>query len=116
MSDGKAKGTDSWIPAELRALPKSHLKALADVLNAVEAEDRWPRGMGPIVALTPKEGAESEGQLRPTAILPYVYRFWMAVRKRRVKERALKLHGGSVRAPEDLVWEVAARAEVAKAG
>ena len=26
--------------------------------------------MGPIVALIPKDGAESEGQLRPIAILP----------------------------------------------
>ena len=115
LSDGKAKGTDSWSPAELRALSKRHLEVLADILNDVEERRVWPRGMGPIVALIPKDGAESEGQLRPIAILPYVYRVWMAVRKRRVKEWVLNLHGGEIRAPEDLVWEVAARAETAKA-
>ena len=72
LSDGKAKGTDSWSPAELRSLSKSHLEVLAGILNNVEAERRWPRGMGPIVALIPKGCAESEGQLRPIAIPPYM--------------------------------------------
>eukprot|EP00972_Heterocapsa_arctica_P028133 4139547-Heterocapsa_arctica.AAC.1 len=39
---------------------------------------RWPHGLHPIIALIAKEGAENEGQLRPIAILPYVYRVWMA--------------------------------------
>ena len=115
LSDGKAKGTDSWSPAELRALSRRHLEVLADILNDIEEKRAWPRGMGPIVALIPKDGAESEGQLRPIAILPYVYRVWMAVRKKRVKGWVLNLHGGETRAPEDLVWEVAARAATAKA-
>jgi hypothetical protein len=115
LSDGKAKGTDSWSPAELRALSRRHLEVLADILIDIEEKRAWPRGMGPIVALIPKDGAESEGQLRPIAILPYVYRVWVAVRKKRVKEWVLNLHGGEIRAPEDLVWEVAARAETAKA-
>lgn len=115
LSDGKAKGTDSWSPAELRSPSKSHLRVLSDILNNIETQRRWPKGMGPVVALIPKDGVESEGQLRPIAILPYVYRVWMAVRKRRVKEWVLNLHGGGFRSPEDLVWEVAARAETAKA-
>ena len=39
----------------------------------------------------------------------------VAVRKKRVKDWVKKLHGGTMKAPEDLVWEVGARAEVAKA-
>eukprot|EP00972_Heterocapsa_arctica_P042138 6211357-Heterocapsa_arctica.AAC.1 len=39
---------------------------------------RWPHGLHPIIVLIAKEGAENEGQLRPVAILPYVYRVWMA--------------------------------------
>ena len=74
LADGKAKGADSWSPAELRALTKGHLKALAVILNRIEKERRWPSGMGPVVVLIPKDGAEHEGQLRPIAILPYVYR------------------------------------------
>ena len=73
------------------------------------------KGDGAHCCTIPKDGAESEGQLRPIDILPYVYRVWVAVRKRRVKEWVLNLHGGGVRAPEDLVWEVAARAGTAKA-
>jgi len=115
LPDGKSQGTDSWSPAELRALTKGQLKAMAHILNRVEVEKRWPEGMGPIVAFIPMDVAESEGQRRSIAILPYVYRVWMAVWKRRANKWVLELHGGSVRAPEDLVWEVAARAEVAKA-
>ena len=39
LSDGKAKGTDSWSPAELRSLSRSHLKVLAGILNTVEREE-----------------------------------------------------------------------------
>eukprot|EP00972_Heterocapsa_arctica_P094453 13930064-Heterocapsa_arctica.AAC.1 len=47
--------------------------------------------MNPIIALIPKDRAENEGQLRPITILPYIYRIWMAVRKRRVKHWAMQL-------------------------
>jgi hypothetical protein len=67
----------------------------------------------PIIALIPKEGAENEGQLRPIAILPYVYRVWMAVRKSKVKQWAIKLNDGRFTSPGTLVWEIASRAEMA---
>eukprot|EP00972_Heterocapsa_arctica_P049300 7256524-Heterocapsa_arctica.AAC.1 len=75
---------------------------------------RWPAGLRPILALIPKEGAENEGQLRPIAILPYVYRVWMAVRKSKVKQWAVKLNDGRLSSPETLVWEIAARGELAR--
>eukprot|EP00972_Heterocapsa_arctica_P015125 2226436-Heterocapsa_arctica.AAC.1 len=81
LADGKAKGVDGWSPAELRALSRTNMKALIDILNKVETHQTWPEGLNPIMALIPEEGAENEGQLRPMAILPYVYRVWMAVRK-----------------------------------
>ena len=59
LSDGKSVGTSSWGPAELRALTKGHLKALAHILNRVGVERRRPEGMGLIVALIPKDGAAS---------------------------------------------------------
>lgn len=65
------------------------------------------------MALIPKERAENEGQLRPIAILPSVYRVWMAVRKRRVKDWVRGLHGGTIK-PSWIWFEVAARAEVSK--
>eukprot|EP00972_Heterocapsa_arctica_P024358 3593191-Heterocapsa_arctica.AAC.1 len=81
LADGKAKGVDGWSPAELRSLSRTHLKGLAHCLNKVEQYQRWPHGLHPIIALIGKEGAENEGQLRPIAILPYIHRVWMAVRK-----------------------------------
>ncbi len=36
LADGKAKGMDGWTLAELRALSKSHIKGLTDLLNQIE--------------------------------------------------------------------------------
>eukprot|EP00972_Heterocapsa_arctica_P029285 4308074-Heterocapsa_arctica.AAC.1 len=69
LTDGKAKGVDGWSPAELRALSRSHIKGLTDLLNNIEKYQRWPHGLHPIIALIAEEGAENEGQLRPIAIL-----------------------------------------------
>eukprot|EP00972_Heterocapsa_arctica_P011394 1671464-Heterocapsa_arctica.AAC.1 len=33
LADGKAKGVDSWSPADLRALSRTHIKGLTDILN-----------------------------------------------------------------------------------
>eukprot|EP00972_Heterocapsa_arctica_P027661 4068466-Heterocapsa_arctica.AAC.1 len=81
LTDGKAKGIDGWSPAALRALSRSHIKGLTELLNQIEKYQRWPHGLHPIIALFAKEGAGNEGQLRPIAILSYVYRVWMAIRK-----------------------------------
>eukprot|EP00972_Heterocapsa_arctica_P069581 10281138-Heterocapsa_arctica.AAC.1 len=81
LVDGKAKGVDGWSPAEPRALSRTHIQGLAELLNLIGKEQKWLDGVNPIIALIPKEGAESEGQLRLIAILPYIYRVWMAIRK-----------------------------------
>eukprot|EP00972_Heterocapsa_arctica_P094069 13874836-Heterocapsa_arctica.AAC.1 len=81
LADVKANGIDGWSPAELRALSRSHIRGLTELLNKIEKYQRWPDGLHPIIALIAKEGAENKGQLRPISILPYVYRVWMAVRK-----------------------------------
>eukprot|EP00972_Heterocapsa_arctica_P020261 2989334-Heterocapsa_arctica.AAC.1 len=81
LADGTAKGVDGWSPAELRALSRTHFQGLMDILNKVE-QLKWPEGLDPIIALIPKEGADNEGQRRPIYILPYIYRVWMAVRRK----------------------------------
>eukprot|EP00972_Heterocapsa_arctica_P029504 4345551-Heterocapsa_arctica.AAC.1 len=61
----------------------------------------------------PKEGAESEGQLRPIAILPYIYiGFGWQLGQCKIKQWALRLNGRRFSSPETLVWEVAARSEL----
>eukprot|EP00972_Heterocapsa_arctica_P025767 3791012-Heterocapsa_arctica.AAC.1 len=61
LANGKAKGVDGWIPAELRALSQTHTQGLADVLIKVEKVKTWPEGINPIIALIPKDGAGNEG-------------------------------------------------------
>ena len=115
MPDGKSKGYDSWAPNELRALTDAHMDALAELLNNCEDQGRWPRAMGkPIIALIPKKGAESEGQMRPIALLPYVYRVWMCVRKADIQDWVSGMHGGGFKSAESLAWELAARGEAAR--
>eukprot|EP00972_Heterocapsa_arctica_P091188 13455160-Heterocapsa_arctica.AAC.1 len=48
-------------------------ESTAGAQRSSEKEQKWPDGFNPIIALIPKEGAESEGQLKPSAILPYIY-------------------------------------------
>eukprot|EP00972_Heterocapsa_arctica_P066631 9831365-Heterocapsa_arctica.AAC.1 len=45
--------------------------------------------------------------------LPYVYRVWMAVRKSKVRQWAIKLNDDRFTSPETLVWEIVARGELA---
>eukprot|EP00972_Heterocapsa_arctica_P108493 15977046-Heterocapsa_arctica.AAC.1 len=42
LTDGKAKGIDGWSPAELRALSRSHMRGLTELLNNIEKDQRWP--------------------------------------------------------------------------
>ena len=88
MSDNnKAKGKGGWSIPELRALTKADTDALAQFYNNAEAQRRFPKTLpGPIIALLDKPSALDEGELRPIAILPYIYRIWMAVRKADTKQ------------------------------
>eukprot|EP00972_Heterocapsa_arctica_P040902 6028148-Heterocapsa_arctica.AAC.1 len=36
LVDGKAKGVDGWIPAEVRSLSRAHLLGLVELLNLIE--------------------------------------------------------------------------------
>eukprot|EP00972_Heterocapsa_arctica_P075722 11167814-Heterocapsa_arctica.AAC.1 len=44
LADGKAKGVDGWSPAELRALSRTHIQGLADLLNQIEDEENGQKG------------------------------------------------------------------------
>ena len=112
LSDNKAKGKDSWSIPELRALSKADTDALAQFYNNCETERKWPRNsLRPIVALLDKESAIDEGDLRPIAILPYVYRVWMALRKAHAKVWTRNMHGGAFESAESQAWMLAVKAE-----
>ena len=115
LSDNKAKGKDAWTIPELRALSRADTDALAQFLNNVEKERRWPKNFpGPIIALLDKPSALDEGELRPIAILPYIYRIWMAVRKADTREWTKNMHGGAFESAESHAWNLAVKAELAR--
>lgn len=60
-----------------------------------ESEGRWPATLRNVIyAMIPKAKAQSEAQLRPIGLLPYVCCAWMAVRKDQHREWSVELHDG----------------------
>eukprot|EP00969_Alexandrium_andersonii_P129365 5716002-Alexandrium_andersonii.AAC.1 len=58
---------------------------LAALLNLVEAEGRMPVQAKSVVALVPKEGAKTPGELRPIGVLSKIYRVLVKIRHVAVK-------------------------------
>ena len=61
-----------------------------------------------------KPSALDEGKLRPIAILPYVYRIWMAVRKADTREWTRNMHDGAFESAESHAWNLAVKAELVR--
>jgi hypothetical protein len=102
----KALGPDFWSPHELRELPDSWLAALCELLTSFERAGRWPKDLSrSFVALIPKQGASHEGQLRPIALLPYIYRIWAACRKHSFTPMVRRLHGPRFKSARDQALE-----------
>lgn len=96
----RTKEAGGWSLAELRRLPGAWIRRLSDFYTEWEAQSAWPESATrAIIALIPKPGAETEGQLRPTGLFTYTCRVWQAIRKRDLQQWSLTLHGG---AHEDL--------------
>ena len=84
---GKAGGLDGWAGEELRLWPGALVKALAELLRAVERLGRWPSGLGEsAVCMLPKPGTDQSdpANRRPITLLPVVYRVWARLRLRAV--------------------------------
>jgi hypothetical protein len=95
LKSGKAKGMDGWTPMELEALAPQWTDQLARFYNRWEQQGAWPPTIrNAVIALIEKPGAKSEAQLRPIGILLYIYRIWMAIRKKQARGWSLRLHGG----------------------
>ena len=59
MEKAKAPGLDEWYLHELRELTPTLQECIADLLNAVETQGRWPTSIpGPLGILLPKGGTE----------------------------------------------------------
>ena len=55
MERGKAPGLDEWYVHELRELTPTLRECIADLLNTVETQGRWPTSLpGPLGILLPR--------------------------------------------------------------
>ena len=74
---------DNWTTAEFALLPRSAFVLLADFLNLVEKEGRWPEQLTIAkAAFLHKDDPTNAGPLdvRPLLILPTIYRRWAGLR------------------------------------
>ena len=114
MSPRKSRGADGWGPRELGSLPTSYLQGLCRLIAGWEAQGAWPDALSQVfVTLILKPGAQSEGQLRPIGIPPYVYGAWMVVRKAEFSGWSRALHGGRHVWAADLAAQVRREEEYA---
>ncbi len=113
MSAHKASGPDGWTVSEFKALPGVFWEAAAVLLEQVENLGRWPAQLDhSLVALLPKPGARSPGDLRPISLLPVFYRIWSAARQEDLRAWAVGPGGGTFerfgRGALDAAWHLAA--------
>ena len=112
----EAAGLDHWRPDELQQLPHEAFEQLADFCRRCEIAGKWPEALrGFTVALIHKPKATHEGALRPIGLLPYIYRIWMAVRKRKLKTWVLSLHSGGIQSATAQAWRLGATQESERA-
>ena len=62
---------------ELRELTPTLRECIADLLNTVETQGRWPTSLpGSLGILLPQGGTGDPMDRRPTWLMPMVYRMW----------------------------------------
>ncbi|KAJ9437310.1 hypothetical protein DIPPA_34243 [Diplonema papillatum] len=116
MKKTTSPGLHAWRVFELQQLPTEILQLMAEAMNAVETEGRWPEQlMHAILHLLPKPGSTGDPMSqRPISITPVLYRLWAAIRAREALEWMDKvvpsgLHGCRKKhGTDDLVWHLAA--------
>ena len=81
-----------------------------------EQAGRWPPVLCvTLTALIPKDGAQTEGELRPSGLTPVTYKVWMCIRKQRISKWTLSLYGARALSPTDHAWNTRVDQEVARA-
>ncbi|KAJ9448175.1 RNA-directed DNA polymerase from mobile element jockey [Diplonema papillatum] len=121
MKRNSSPGLHAWRVFELQQLPTEILQLMAEAMNAVETEGRWPEQlMHAILHLLPKPGSTGDPlSQRPITITPVLYRVWAAIRAREALEWMDNvvpsgLHGCRKKhGTDDLVWHLAALIEEA---
>ena len=78
-----AGGMDGWRPEDFKLLSPLAFKAMADILNAIEAGAPWPapllNGRAAFLAKDPEQLEDPLGY-RPLLVLPVLYRCWAGYR------------------------------------
>ena len=116
MNPNKALGADSWKIAELRIPSPQLLHGLAGFSSLAEQVGKWhPELCVTLTALIPKEGAKTEGELRPVRLTPGIYRVWRCVRKQQIAHWSKALYGAWVLSPTHHAWNTRVGQEIARA-
>ena len=109
----KASGPDDWTGDELRLWPGLLVPALAALLRHVELLGRWPSALTVAeVVLIPKPGGDPDSplQLRPTTLLPVIYRLRARIRLRAVDSWRAAWDPAvafACKGPEGQAWDLA---------
>ena len=76
---------------------------------------KWPQILTTaIVALIPKEGAQTEAELRPIGLTPVIYRVWMCIRKHCISSWIQNLHGPRILSAVDHAWNTRVEQELSR--
>eukprot|EP00971_Amphidinium_carterae_P175252 3474120-Amphidinium_carterae.2 len=60
---------------------------MASFLNAIESLGWWPEDLqNQLYLMLPKEGATRQGERRPIALFPMVYRLWAATQRSWIRD------------------------------
>ena len=115
MEKGKAPGLYEWFVHELRELTPTLRECIADLLNAVETQGRWPSSLpGPLGILLPKGGTEDPMDRRPIWLMPMVYRMWASHRASTWAAWRLQWPGETpFEGADSLAWETSLHQEAA---
>ena len=113
-----ACGMDGWRVAELKSLPIPLLTRMADMMNYIETQGRWPSALErALVSLIPKGEGGEPLNMRPITVASAVYRLWAATRLRDAvqwqegwahpSQQGFRPHRGTL----DVYWALALRVE-----
>ena len=100
---------------ELRELTPTLRECIADLLNSVETQGRWPTSLpGPLGILLPKSGTEDPMDRRPIWLMPMTYRMWAGHRAGIWSAWRLQWHGETpFEGADSLAWETSLHQEAA---
>ena len=118
-----AGGMDQWTPADLKMLPKTACRRLAQMFNAIEKGAKWPQEQTSARAafMAKEEGIDLDPQsYRVLLMLPATYRLYAKIRLKHIQPWIAEwvapeiFAGVEGQGAADAAYETAVRMELAR--